>query len=378
MTSGLSPDQLRQRLAGITATDISAICGVNPWKRPIDVFMDKTGRAQPFEGNIKTKWGNLLEPVLRDDYEEIFGVRVEVPGTLTHPEHEWWMATPDGIVYPIGGSEPERGLEIKVHGPEALRMLSYGDPGTDEVPMHELFQCEWGMGATGLPRWDLRAFLGGAPSDFIIQRDDELLGILAERAERFMTDYVRRDEPPPADGSDAWDAYLEQRFAKHNDQIVLVDDDYTLRLIAELREARAVFDRSEVSVEELSQKIKAIIGDRAGLTWKDPDKPKPKRGKGEPMSTISWKSTKPSIRTDWEKVSADLRTRAQLVLSQWQSTLERCAVHECQEIAEAVQAASAALADIASTAAIDSATTEVPGNRPFNVPRYWKKEDQAA
>lgn len=388
--SGLSPEQLEQRLGGITATDISAICGVNPWKREIDVWLDKTGAAPPFEGNLKTKWGMLLEPIIRDDYEEIHQVRVDLTGTLKHRHHDWWLATPDGLVYPRGSIEPDRGLEIKVHGPEALRVLSYGDPGTDQVPLHELFQCVWGMGVTGLDRWDLVAFLGGSPSEFVIQRDDELLGMLAERAEKFWRDHVQSKTPPEPDGSDSWTRYLEQRFAKPDDKILLVDDEYTLSIIADLRDAKAALDRDETRVKELSQHVKRIIDGHAGITYKDQGRPISRSNKAQ-MSTIKWQFNKPSIVVDHAAIAKDRKDRAALTLGAHEGTLQHAIDRltapvwdaeidriERPVIATALGAIVESLQAIAGTAVEEEHTSEVPGNRPFNCPRYWGKTNTAA
>jgi hypothetical protein len=99
--------------------------------------------AAPFAGNDRTKWGNTLEPVIRSDYAERRGLRVEVPGTLDHPTVTWAKATPDGICYVPGNAVPVRGLEIKTHSFRAAHW--YGEPGTDAVPAHELIQCQWNM-----------------------------------------------------------------------------------------------------------------------------------------------------------------------------------------------------------------------------------------
>src|ERR1044072_7957782 len=95
----LSRDQLEQRSLARADTAISAILGQNPYRSALDVVLEKKGKAPPFNGNDRTKWGTLLEPVIRRDYEERHGCRVEVPGTISHPRHQWWLASPDGLVY---------------------------------------------------------------------------------------------------------------------------------------------------------------------------------------------------------------------------------------------------------------------------------------
>lgn len=385
ITSALSPDQLQQRLLGITATDIGAIVGVNPWKRPIDVFAEKKGR-NTFAGNTATKWGNLLEPVIRDDYEEVHGVRVEVPGTLIHPKHRWWMATPDGLVYQRGEIEPDRGLEIKVHGRDAAAVLQYGPPGTDEVPAHELLQCMWGMGATGLRRWDEVVFIGGAPVEYIIDRDDELIDELRERAHRFRVDHLDANIPPEVDGSDSWDAYLRARWTKNTEAMQPIDsDERAMDMIRELRAAREAVTVSEAREKLIEQRLKELIGDRAGLSWTEVIDGKKRDRK------VTWKFNRPSVATDWRGVADDIRQVAALLMSAKGDEFDRAIkiISSAPEgstisdgpdkmitgaVVDLLKLARETLTNIAtSVAPVQARTTEVPGPRVFLAPRSWTK-----
>ena len=111
----LSPEQIARRREGISASEMAAIVGLDPYRSPIDVFLDKTGRAAPFAGNERTHWGNLLEDPIRNDYATRRGLLVTVPGTLDHPTLPWAKATPDGVCYMPDSAYPCRGLEIKTH-----------------------------------------------------------------------------------------------------------------------------------------------------------------------------------------------------------------------------------------------------------------------
>lgn len=382
MTRGLSEAQLAKRLQGITATDIAAIVGVHPHRKPIDVYLDKAGLAPPFVPNLRSKWGQILEPSIRADYEELHGCHVEVPGTLHHPSFGWQMATPDGIVYLVGAEDPERGLEIKVHGREAVWFggLEYGDPGTDEVPAHELVQCAWNMRVTQLEKWDLVAFLDGWPREYTIARDLELESMLVEAAERFRTDYVDAGELPPPDGSESWNEWLKQRWkGKSIDDanVLVLEPDSSLRgVIAELKGVRdqinALTDRKDL----LGQLLKKEIGDKAGIRWIDPERRKP--------SSITWKRNKDGVVTDWREVAGEHATTARLALMATRADLETVSalLVEAPEFAgdEAVIAASksiiaavAALAEIAGPDVVVKHTKTVEGARPFNMPHHWKR-----
>src|SRR5678816_2816289 len=82
----LTPDQIERRLAGISATDVSAIVGVNPYRSAVNVWASKRGEEPAWDGNELTRWGFRVEPTIREHYAEERGVRIEMPGTLAHPD----------------------------------------------------------------------------------------------------------------------------------------------------------------------------------------------------------------------------------------------------------------------------------------------------
>ncbi|HUS27556.1 MAG TPA: YqaJ viral recombinase family protein [Kofleriaceae bacterium] len=386
--SNLSPEQLAERAQGITATDVAAIVGVHPYRSAVDVWSDKLGLSAPFVGNDRTKWGNILEPVIRSDYEERKGVRVETRGTLTHHERTWMKATPDGLVYVGSDAEPDRGLEIKCHTMHLAYL--YGSPGSDEVPQYELCQVGWNMAVTELQRWDLVAFIDGQPTDYVIDRDDELIDMLRERAERFRHDYVLAKTPPPPDGSEAYTAWLNAQHASDNALAALVDvsgDVETMRNVERLRTLRDEIVALEAQEGLVVQSLKARIGDHAGIAWPN-GKPAPKKGKlaGQlPVDKITWKKSKDGVRTDYAAAFHALKARAQLVASANADAAHR-AITALDKLADQyfantratttgkeIRATLEQLRDLAvEVAHAEPATAPAPGSRRFLVPKHWK------
>ncbi len=351
----LTPQQIEMRRGGITATDVAAIVGCHPYRTKLDVWLDKTGNAPPFAGDeTRSRWGDILEGPIRTDYEERHRVRVEIPGTLRHRSRRWAMATPDGIVYHSGSSTPDRGLEIKVHGRDAVFFggLEYGAPGSDEVPAHELIQCMWNIDVAELGRWDEVAFLDGAPIEFNIDRDDELIGMLVEQSERFLVDHIKTNTPPPPDGSRAWDEWLKRRWAKNTDELVSIDGDEGMEaLIADLRAARERAVDLELATDTLVQQAKKAIGDRAGLTWREPGR--------KALAKLTWKRSKDGHRDDRTATIAAMRLAASL------GATPDPELDVSGNFARAIEA----LTTIATMPMIQKL---VPGPRPFCAPRWWK------
>jgi putative phage-type endonuclease len=370
----LSPDQLHRRLAGITATDVAAICGVHPQRSAISVWMEKRGEAPPWVDTDRTIWGDILEAPVRADYARRHGVRVEEPGTLEHPDAPWMMATPDGVAYPVGGTDPMNGIEIKCH---TIRLAHlYGAPGTDEVPPHELAQCAWNMAVTGLVRWDLVAFIDNQPREFVIDRDDEVIEGLRERAERFLVDNVRGGVPPDPDGSDAYDDWLKARWTKNTGDLIDIDADPDL--LAMLSRGKAIREEEAALDDELQalkQALKARIGDKAGLTWRDD---------GRDLK-LTWKRSKPTKRVDHAGMARDAWQGAALIASGHRADVATIAtgLRAAGDVATRDRAAAlleklhAALVEIGARSETGY-TTEIPGNRPLTWPRTWKARPERA
>lgn len=360
----LSPSQLDARAAGISATDVGAILGVSPYKSAVTVWQERRGEIPPSPDTERSRRGEQLEPLIREDYAARHNVHVERRGTLSHPERPWMLATPDGLAYAGGGAEPTNGLEIKTHTVR-LRHL-YGAPGTDEVPLYELCQCAWGMAVTGLPRWDLVACIDLQDIEYVIDRDDELIGGMIEKAERFLVDNVRGGVPPGPDGSEAYSEWLKARWGKNRSELLDISDDpETWALIDRARDIKALLELKGDELEKIVQTLKIKVGDAGGLTWKD--------AHGRPQK-ITWTRNKPSKRVDHAQMAQDAWQGAALVASGHKAEVSRAvaALQSANRKADAdlLQKLWDALYEIG-TRSEKGYTTSVPGNRPWTWPRSW-------
>lgn len=373
--SGLSPAQIEERRQGITATDVAAIVGVHPYTSVIDVWLAKLGRARAHDAGRFAAWGNRVEGPIREDYAERHGVRVLVPGTLTHPEHEHHRATPDGIVYPWHDHRPLRGLEIKKHG-FYVAMCGYGEPGTDEVPEYELIQCAWGMHVTGIDRWDLAVCIDGPPVDYVIHRDAELDQMMVEAVDRFWIDHVQGQREPEPDGHERYSEWLRDRYPTHREGVIVDADDRAVRAIELYRALREQQRRGATAMDIARQEIESAIGDAEGIT----------AALDDGLAQITWKRAKDSERVDWRAVAAALGepmtaatsspTLCDLLacLESWSTTAKVMGNDGAPAVTagDVVESLRLLLDAPAVEQIIKKHTAAVPGTRRFLVPRSWK------
>lgn len=264
----MTEDQER-RQKGIGGTDISAIVGMNPWRTPLDVFLEKTGQALPREDTEEFWWGREMEPLLAKRYEMETGRIPHFPLNTPwrHGVLSWYIGSPDAIIY-SGWNED---IPIKVGGVEfktSSQPQEWGDPGTDEIPEHYHLQCDWYMGLTGTQWWDLAVLLMGFKREFRIyriHRDQELIDFLIGEGELFWLNHVVPNIPPELDGSESARQYLNRLYPQDRGPILEPTDEDILLTVQKYihdRERVATWDAKRAKHEN---QLKAFIGSAAGM-----------------------------------------------------------------------------------------------------------------
>jgi putative phage-type endonuclease len=269
--SPLSAAQKEMRRTGVSASDVSAIVGVNPWRSPLDVYCEKLGIAPEQPESAAMKAGNYLEPVIADWYADDRGIarsRLVEMGTVRHAEHEWMLCTPDRAVMAVDETSWSHGLECKTTGVNLRH--DWGD-GPDDVPDYYRTQCAWSMAVTGIDRWDLAVLIGG--QDFRVyelHRDLELEAALIEKCKAFWFDHVVPGNPPPLDGSDAAKRLLAAKYPKHTDEVIHATPEFEA-LAQQLHAFKEAEARAAEDVARTEALLRDAIGDKAsviGSNWR--------------------------------------------------------------------------------------------------------------
>ena len=102
------------RKLGLGSSDAAVAVGLSPYKCPLSLWLEKTGRKEPEDISHKEAvlWGIELEPVLAQVYAKRTGYRVRrVNAVLQHPEHLFMLANLDREV--VGHPDGPGILEIK-------------------------------------------------------------------------------------------------------------------------------------------------------------------------------------------------------------------------------------------------------------------------
>ena len=91
-------DWLEPRRLGIGGSDVSVVCGINKYKSPVELWMDKTGQISPQEVGEAAYWGTQLESIVRAEFTKRTGIKVTKPTViLQSEEHPFMLANLDSI-----------------------------------------------------------------------------------------------------------------------------------------------------------------------------------------------------------------------------------------------------------------------------------------
>ena len=249
---------LEVRKTGIGASDAAAAVGLSPYKSPLELWMEKTGRddtllkPDPKDTTEPVYWGTLLEPIVASAYTQQTGRKVrKVNAVLQHPQHSFMLANLDREVI---GSPAVQILECKTAGEYGAALWREG------VPEYVQLQVQHQLAVTGKHAADVAVLLCGQRLGVHrIQRDDDLIDRLIQLEARFW-DYVIKDTPPPADGSESADRALRCLYPGSGPTVDFSDDRTLSATFADLVMMRADIKDREAQAEKLKQTLQQAMG----------------------------------------------------------------------------------------------------------------------
>lgn len=250
---------LAVRERGIGSSDAAAAVGLCPYKSPLQLWMEKTGRGgslpsiDPLDDSSPLYWGTLLEPIVAAHYTRRTGFRVRrINAVLQHPIHPWMLANIDREVL---GAPDVQILECKTAGLYGARAWD------DGVPEWVQLQVQHQLAVTGKQAADIAVLIAGQELRiYRLERDESLIANLMA-LEQVFWEHVERDVPPPVDGSDSCDVALRALWPRDDGQVIDWRDDIRMgALFADLITVRQSL-RDHTHQEAL---IKQAIQQRMG------------------------------------------------------------------------------------------------------------------
>jgi putative phage-type endonuclease len=242
---------LEVRNMGIGGSDAGVIMGLNSYKSPFQLWMEKTSQIQPedLSDNEYVYWGTVLEDAVARRFSELTGKNVAHRGTLQSEEYPFMLANVDRMV--VG---EDAGLECKT-----ANAFSSKKWDGDEIPDSYYCQCLHYMAVTGCQKWYIAVLVGG--NHFIwkeIKRNEEDIQALI-KAESEFWDKVQKKEMPPVDWTVSCADALKEKFHDNGEEMELPDEaGEILKELDKCQDAEKVL-KQEIQLQK--NKICAILGD---------------------------------------------------------------------------------------------------------------------
>ena len=280
-------DWLEWRKMGIGGSDASVVCGINKYKSPVELWLNKTGQLPDTEAGEAAYWGTQLEALVKSEFTKRTGIEINpVHQLLQSEEYPFMLANLDGT------------CQHPIYGPcvfEAKTSSAYRESEwIDAIPDEYVLQVQHYLAVTGYMGAYIAVLIGGNTFRWkFIERDDELISMLIQLEEEFW-DCVQSNIPPPLDGSEASAKFLGERFPNSIPLSKIKLPANAAVLIRQYDEACEQIDKYTAQKLEAENLLKqmigkheaGIIGDRV-ITWKNISQ--------ERIDCITLKSERPKI-----------------------------------------------------------------------------------
>ena len=242
---------LRKQYIG--GADAAAVCGLNEFQSPYNLWAEKAGVIPAFEGNLRTEVGTFLEEFIAKKFEQETGKKVQNCNfTMINDLFPFAVADIDRKI--VGENA---GLECKSTSVLNLKHYRNGD-----YPARFYVQCQHYMGVCGFDKMYLAVLIGNSDFRiFEIERDEAEISALMALEEQFYG-YMISGNPPPIDGSDSTrEAIQAQQSDPPEEEPEPADLSDKKQVLDTLMEINAAIEQLESQRDAIKNQLIESIGD---------------------------------------------------------------------------------------------------------------------
>ena len=283
---GRGLDPTIDRTKQIHASDVSSILGLNPYSSPLQVWLEKTGRAAPRTESKYARLGKHLEGAVADMYEEETGLEVLDPRMTLVCRSVPIAATPDRFAYGGDSADVDRIVEIKTAWTRKTSS-AWGEPGTDQVPEHYRCQGIVYLALAGVQRLDFALFANGDLTIYTLWHDELVAQKVFARCSAWWQTYIVGDRQPEASQPSDVDA-LKSMWSDSSGEILQTGTTFD-DVAREYLDAQAAATVAEDLAAVAKARLQAAIADADGI-------------EGDTFKA-TWRFANMQPRTDWEAVA---------------------------------------------------------------------------
>lgn len=266
ITSSNRENWLTARRTGIGGSDVASVLGLNPWRTPYDLWMDKTGQVPHGEENAAMHFGTILEQVVADEFVLRTGKKVRRDNQMHRTgKDNFQIANLDRVV--VG---EDAILECKTAN--AFRADDWGESQEDEIianqvvtehkiPLYYETQIQWYMGVCQKSKAYLAVLIGG--QDFriyCIAFSQTIYASLVEKCQAFwFENVVANVAPKPINIED-----VKKLYAKDNGEMLEASNEIATA-IGEYKTKASQVKSLKKELDSLQNIICTALGEAQGF-----------------------------------------------------------------------------------------------------------------
>lgn len=266
ITSSNRENWLTARRTGIGGSDVASVLGLNPWRTPYDLWMDKTGQVPHGEENAAMHFGTILEQVVADEFVLRTGKKVRRDNQMHRTgKDNFQIANLDRVV--VG---EDAILECKTAN--AFRADDWGESQEDEIianqvvtehkiPLYYETQIQWYMGVCQKSKAYLAVLIGG--QDFriyCIAFNQTIYASLVEKCQAFwFENVVANVAPKPINIED-----VKKLYAKDNGEMLEASNEIATA-IGEYKTKASQVKSLKKELDSLQNIICTALGEAQGF-----------------------------------------------------------------------------------------------------------------
>ena len=251
------------RKCSLGGSDASTVLGKNKWSSLLSLYAEKKGLTSDKETSVAMMVGTHCEELVAQMFCEETGKKVR--NDFMMYEHDLYPYITANLDRRVIGENA--GLECKTTQAYTLKDFENG------VPDNYLYQCQHYMAVMGFDKMYLACIIGNR--QFVwkeVLRDEDLIKKLICAEVIFWTEYVAKDIPPEADGSDASAEAIREMYADSDGETVDLDVDELVReyldASAEEKDAKKRKDTAQQKIQQMLGNASIGIGSHSKVTWK--------------------------------------------------------------------------------------------------------------
>ena len=195
---------LKWRKMGVGGSDAGAVCGLNPYRTALEVYLDKTTGSLDLSDNEAMRQGREFEDYVAKRFMEATGKKARRANFMYYDEkNPFMLADVDRMV--VGENA---GLECKTASPYLAERWKDG-----KIPMHYQIQCHHYMSVCNADAWYIAVLIYGKEFKYQkIERDEKIQSDLIQIEKDFWEGHVLKHKMPDPDGSKLADSVLAEYF----------------------------------------------------------------------------------------------------------------------------------------------------------------------